>query len=100
MGLLFPPLSPIMGDVMRYAHLSHRMRVVSEFELAFYLFGGPLGDLYFIGTLSQTLSLRAAYCPFRICCRKYPDPAGRLTTTLSPTRVKSHVICDVGNPRF
>ena len=22
MGLLFPPLSPIMGDVMRYAHLS------------------------------------------------------------------------------
>ena len=61
-----------------------RMRAVSEFELAFYLFGGPGGDLYFIGTLSQTLSLRAAFRPFRICCRKYPDPAGRLTTTFSP----------------
>ena len=60
------------------------MRAVSEFELAFYLFGGPCGDLYFIGTLSQTLSLRAAFRPFRICCRKYPDPAGRLTTTFSP----------------
>ena len=60
------------------------MRAVSEFELAFYLFGGPCGDLYFIGTLSQTLSLCAAYRPFRICCRKYTDPAGRLTTTFSP----------------
>ena len=60
------------------------MRTVSEFELALYLFGGPLGDLYFIGTLSQTLSLRAAFRPFRICCRKYTDPAGRLTTTFSP----------------
>ena len=59
-------------------------KLLITIELAFYLFGGPLGDLYFIGTLSQTLSLRAAFRPFRICCRKYPDPAGRLTTTFSP----------------
>ena len=28
----------------------------------------------FIGTLSQTLTLRAAFCPPPICCRKYPAP--------------------------
>ena len=30
----------------------------------------------FIGTLSQTLTLRAAFCPppISICCRKYPAP--------------------------
>ena len=62
-------------------HFRHQWKVRIQAPLPAYL--NHPNPMFFIGTLSQTLTLRAAFASSTYLLRKYPNPAGRLKTCLN-----------------